>query len=192
MRRKDCAAIAVDMPIGLSSGDPRQADVLARRLIGPRSSSVFPSPVRAVLSAGSHAEASLISSMTHRDGKKISRQTFFLLPKIREVDDEMSPSLQARVVESHPEVCFWALNKEVPLAWSKRTPEGLADRRRLLGGVYADSIAEVTPPRGSAWDDLHDACVLAWTASRLATGKAQRLPSEPEYDGRGLRMEIVY
>ncbi|HLF77302.1 MAG TPA: DUF429 domain-containing protein [Dehalococcoidia bacterium] len=189
---QECDAVAVDMPMGLSSDGPRIADALARRAIGPRASSVFPSPVRAVLEAASYAEASLISAAVHRDGKKVSRQTYQLLNKVREVDGSMSPSLQERVVESHPEVCFWALNNQHPLVWPKRTPEGLAHRRRLLATVYVDSLSPAAPPTGSAWDDLYDACVLAWTASRLARGIARRFPAEPEYDGRGLRMEIVY
>jgi predicted RNase H-like nuclease len=43
-----------------------------------------------------------------------------------------------------------------------------------------------------ARDDLLDACVLAWTAYRIATAQAQRVPDHPQEDSRGLRMEIWY
>ena len=41
-------------------------------------------------------------------------------------------------------------------------------------------------------DDVLDAIVAAWTASRVVTGIAVRLPIDPERDESGLRMEIVY
>lgn len=41
------ATIAIDIPIGLTeTGEPRLCDVVARRLIGPRRSSIFPAPDR--------------------------------------------------------------------------------------------------------------------------------------------------
>jgi hypothetical protein len=45
------ATVAVDIPIGLPDAGPRVCDVAARRLLGPRRSSVFPAPVRAALDA---------------------------------------------------------------------------------------------------------------------------------------------
>jgi predicted RNase H-like nuclease len=114
------------------------------------------------------------------------------LVRIREVDEALTAALQTRVVESHPEVCFWATNSRQHLLWNKKKPEGREERRRLLHGIYGASLRALTPPRGAAWDDLYDACVLAWTASRLARGVARRLPEIPEYDARGLQMEIVY
>ena len=46
--------ILVDIPIGLRDSDsaPRLCDQEARRLLGPRGSSVFPAPIRSVLRAG--------------------------------------------------------------------------------------------------------------------------------------------
>src|SRR5262245_48882967 len=49
--------IAIDIPIGLPLSGARACDVVARRLLGPRRSSVFPAPVRAALRAGTYAEA---------------------------------------------------------------------------------------------------------------------------------------
>lgn len=187
-----CVAVAVDMPIGLSDNGRREADILARKCIGRRASSVFPAPVRPVLRATSYREACFISAESHRESRKISRQTFALVTKIREVDACITPAMQTRVVESHPEVAFWALNDRHPLVWPKRSPEGADDRRRLLTQVFGDDVSGVTRPSGAAWDDLYDACVLAWTAGRLAQGEAVRIPAQPPVDGRGLRMEIVY
>lgn len=46
---------AIDVPIGLPVSDSRRSDLAARQLLGPRrGSSVFPAPVRRVLSTGSY------------------------------------------------------------------------------------------------------------------------------------------
>jgi predicted RNase H-like nuclease len=185
-----CDAVAVDIPIGLCDALPRLADQLARRRLGaPRASSVFPAPVRAALAARAYLEACEASFAA--SGKRLSRQAFAILPKIREADAAMTPALQQRVFESHPEVSFRALagGGGTP-AYNKHRPAGQAERRTLLESVY-----DALPARsaaGSAIDDLYDACVLAWTAARVVRGEALRLPAEPAYDSRGLRMEIVY
>jgi len=185
-----CAAVAVDIPIGLSADGRRRADFEARRRVGPRRSSVFPAPARTILDGADYETANARSKALH--GRGVQRQTFNILPKIREADLSMTPILQARIVESHPEVCFWALRGEVHLQHAKRRREGEAERLTLLESVYDGSIRGLRPPRGAARDDLYDACVLAWTAARLAAGTAVHLPAEAERDERGLRMEIVY
>lgn len=45
-KRTPLSVVAIDMPIGLPDDGIRKADVLARRFIRPRSSSVFDTPVR--------------------------------------------------------------------------------------------------------------------------------------------------
>ena len=45
------AAIAVDIPIGFPESGARTADIEAARFVGPRRSSVFPTPPRAVWEA---------------------------------------------------------------------------------------------------------------------------------------------
>src|SRR6185436_7191474 len=76
------AIIAVDIPIGLTDADRRNCDVEARlRLRAPRSSSVFPAPIRSILHCSSHREASEL----HRtiDGRGFGAQAWGILPKIK-------------------------------------------------------------------------------------------------------------
>ncbi len=185
-----CTAVAVDIPIGLSEDGRREADFEARRRLGPRRSSVFPAPARCLLETSSYAEANALSRSVL--GKGMSAQAYGILNKIRDADRSMTPHLQQRIVESHPEVSFWALAGDEPLSNYKRTREGAAERLRLLETIFGREIRDVAKPHGSAWDDLYDACVLAWTASHVAKGDAVHLPAEGQYDARGLRMEIVY
>jgi predicted RNase H-like nuclease len=84
------------------------------------------------------------------------------------------------------------LGGERQLEHAKRSPAGRSQRLRLLEIAFGPEVRDARPPRGAAWDDLYDACVLAWTAARVAAGTAVHLPTEPQRDERGLRMEIVY
>lgn len=184
------AAVAIDIPIGLSEGRYRAADFEARRFIGPRRSSVFPAPARGLLERlGRYQQVNELSrSLT---GRGISQQAYNLLPKICDADAAMTPALQARVVESHPEVCFCALNG-CHLGYAKRERGGVQERLLILERLFGPGIRDRRPPPGAALDDLYDAAVLVWTAFRVTRGEAQRLPEEVALDSRGLRMEIVY
>jgi predicted RNase H-like nuclease len=187
----ECAAVAVDIPIGLSERGPRLADLAARRLLGrPRASSVFPTPLRAALPCIAYRQACAASVAA--GGKMLSQQAFNILPKIREADAALSPADQSRLVESHPELTFAMINSGRPLAHNKKTPAGRVERGRLLSALYDIDITRLARPRTCGVDDLYDACALVWTASRLTHGLETHLPSAPQRDARGFRMEIVY
>ena len=187
----ECAAVAVDIPIGLSERGPRLADLAARRLLGrPRASSVFPTPLRAALPCTEYRDACAASVAA--GGKMLSQQAFHILPKIREADAALSAADQSRVVESHPELTFAMINGGRPMAHNKKTASGREERGRLLDQLYDTPVSRTPVPRTAGTDDLYDAIALVWTASRLARGIETHLPSEAQRDARGLRMEIVY
>lgn len=174
--------IAIDIPIGLPRDGPRQADVLARRLVGRRSSSVFATPARAALAAATHSEATAIS--VHATGKGLSQQAYALGKKILEVD-AWSQSASHRVIEVHPEVCFAAMNGE-PLRHPKSTWAGSEERRNILaatGVVVPSDLGKAGEMAGS--DDVLDALAASWTALRFAEGEAISYPSPPERFGDG-------
>ena len=68
------AVIGIDIPIGLTEREPREADVAARGLLSVAGlgSSVFPVPPRRVLEADSYTDACAIS--LELQGKKITKQ----------------------------------------------------------------------------------------------------------------------
>jgi predicted RNase H-like nuclease len=192
-RTRDCTTIGIDVPIGLSDNGRRMADLEARKVLRPlRHNSVFPAPLLAVLGAPTYEEACLISARTHVDRMRTSKQTYFLSEKILEVDRVIDAEIQERIVEVHPEVCFWALNDGKPMPNPKRAPAGEQERLELLSRVFTNDLASFEVPRRAARDDFYDACVAAWSASRFATGRHGTLPEQPPLDSRGLRMEIVY
>jgi predicted RNase H-like nuclease len=193
------AVIALDMPIGLPDHvgpGGRGPERAVRPLLGERQSSVFSVPSRAAVMEEDYRRACAVALATSGPPKMVSKQCFHLFPRIREVDRLMTPALEARVYEAHPELGFWRLNGERPMALPKKvkgrpSPPGLAERAALLADHgYDPAFLDQPLPRGVGRDDLVDAAVLALTAARIARGEGRSFPSAPERDGRGLRMAI--
>ena len=140
----DSDRIFVDIPIGLPDGrEGRGCDTEARgRLRAPRASSVFPVPVRAALFAATYEEASRVNREASEKG--LTRQTFAVLRKIREVDRLLRRSEKARriVREIHPEICFWALAGGSPMGHSKKKGAGFDKRLALLKGFHPSVLGE--------------------------------------------------
>ncbi len=185
--------IAVDVPVGLVDQGARSCDIEARKLLRkPRSNSVFPAPVRATLEAQSYHQACQLSVGAH--GKRLSKQTFGILPKIREVDQCITCAKQTQVFEVHPEVCFWALNGYQSMRYRKSKREGFSERISLLRTHYPTIETDIDKlaKRIAKLDDLLDSAAAAWTAERIARGAHTRVPNMPQFDSKGLRAEIVY
>lgn len=187
VRGGDIAAMAIDMPIGLLDADARTCDIEARKVLGPRRSSVFPAPVRAVLDAVDYDDAQIRSRAAC--GKGLSKQAFNLVPKIREVDGLILPDDQHAVVEAHPECAFVRLAGR-PLPDPKRTEQGRSQRLGLLADH--DPALAGLPDRHRQLPvlDLIDAAVLTITARHVVQGTEIRLGSGTDRTGLGAR--IVY
>lgn len=188
------AVIGIDVPIGLLESGARECDLLARSRLGfPRSASVFPAPIRPVLAASSHAEASAIRKVV--DGKGMSVQAWGIAPKVREADEALRADVYLRglVREVHPELCFAGMNGGRPMAHSKKSAAGREERITVLGAEFGARIDEAlaSKPRGCGVDDLLDAFACAWTAARVASGQAEVIPADPSRDEYGLPMEMV-
>jgi predicted RNase H-like nuclease len=164
------AAIGIDIPIHLNDRSDRACDLAARRALSPHGSRVFNAPVRALLRCATYLQANEVS--TRRLGKKISKQTWNLVPKITDVDTWL-PLAACPVYEVHPELAFGAMCGAV-IAASKKSPDGAALRERTL---IEHGVAIPTDVRKS--DDLLDACAVAWSTRRLARGEGVCLPDPP-------------
>jgi predicted RNase H-like nuclease len=193
--------VLIDIPIGLLDSGPeeRVCDREARRLLAlKRGSSVFPAPARGTLAVAGrpHAEATEINRRL--TGRSISKQSWAIAPRICAIDDLLRQDERLRIVirESHPEICFWALNGERPMAHNKKTGEGRAERMAVLRRVFpgADALlgkaAADYPRREVALDDIIDAAVLAATA-KIGDGRYRTLPAHPARDATGLPMEMI-
>jgi predicted RNase H-like nuclease len=177
--------IALHLPLGLPSERTpggRTCDREARKLVGfTRGGALFSPPTREQLSdfkAGRPVEASPIVQ--------------FLLPRIVEVYEEIAPYRQRTVFEVHSETSYYQLNDDQPLRFGKHLEAGREERRELLErrmqGI--DAVIDAELPRVGR-HHLLDAAVGLWTARRIISRAATRLPEDPEWDEDGLRMEIL-
>lgn len=185
--RAAVALVGVDIPVGLPDTGVRQADVLVRKRLGHRASSVFVTPVRDALAADTYAEARQVS-VARTGGRSLSAQSYALRSAILDVDgyvrgkDVGEP--RPPVVEVHPELCF-AVMAGAPLQTRKKTAEGVGERVGLLA-AQGIRLPEDVPLDGRGVDDVLDATAAAWTAARVVAGRAERLPARPERFSDGL------
>jgi predicted RNase H-like nuclease len=191
----DIRLIVIDVPIGIMTNEPRQVDRAARELLGERACCVFSSPYKAMLAARSHPEACSIRERI--DGKRCSRQAFEITAKIAEVDALMGRELQSRVREGHPEITFAIMQGGIPMPQRKKSAAGRAARLAALRPHFPeiDVVASARRPAGVAADDLLDAYAMLWTALRVDTGIARRLPGvsgiDDQRDDRGVTAEML-
>lgn len=188
----------IDIPIGILDGgsEGRRCDAEARRLLGPRAASVFNAPVRGVLNQQGYSEAN--ARNRELTGKGLSKQTWNICGKIREVDDVLRTDAKARKIlhEAHPELCFLGLAGGRPMQHNKKTDAGFAERLALLGqhlpaaGDFVTATLASYPRSRVARDDIVDAAVCALTASMQQHWRS--VPDSAEYDAAGLVMKIVY
>ena len=182
----DIQVVGIDIPIGLPDDTIRQADVLARRALPGRAGSVFTTLTRSAYLAADRASADAVN----RDlsGQGVGAQAFALKAKILEVDAWLRTRPTVDVVEVHPEVSFTAMTG-APLP-GKRTAEGRQARLDALAATGVNRPSVLTGS-GYAADDVLDACAVAWSAHRRATGDARWLPDPPETFSDGIRAAIV-
>jgi predicted RNase H-like nuclease len=132
------------------------------------------------------------------DGRGVGCQAWGIVPYIKAWDSLIlrQDPVMAPVYEVHPEVSFFAMNKERPLLHSKRTKEGENFRRYLVTRAFGDASlnqakAALIGQRFAA-DDLLDAFAALWSAKRIAKNDAVILPERPENDSHGVQMAIRY
>jgi len=191
-----CVVVVVDMPIGLPSGaDPRSCDLLAREALGGGGQGrVFLTPPRQALRARSVEEfLSLHRTLT---GRGPGLPVWGIVPKLREVEAVVTPDLQKRVMEFHPELLWKRLAGRV-LA-SKHGARGTHQRLTVLAQHGVSWLLRLDMgklPDAVALDDVLDSIIGLPVANSVARDPMykRRLPAgDPPKDERGLRMEIWF
>ena len=154
--------IAIDIPVGFG---PREADRAARAYLAGAAAVVFTTPPRALL------------EKPFAPGGGLSKQSHALGPRIIHVTE--LARADRRLHEAHPEVSFRAMNGGRPLRHRKKSAGGAFERLDLLRAQGLDATG-LTASAPAPLDDVLDALACAWTAERIATGRASSLPDEPE------------
>ncbi len=127
------AVLGIDIPIGIPESGRRRCDRLARKMLGrPRSSSVFPAPIRPALTAENRKEADRITRSI--DGRGVGAQAWNIYARIREVDEIVRKTTKIRNIihEVHPEISFKMMNQGNTIQESKKTTEGKRTRESLI------------------------------------------------------------
>lgn len=183
--------ILIDVPIGLpESAEQAEArpDKPARAYLknAHRKSSIFPVPFRQMVYAENQKEFWNIAKSLNA---KTTPQSYAIIKCIRQVDEflQNNPSWKNKLLESHPECAFQALNNGEGLEFSKHTDEGIELRTKILS-KYVKSIKSllIMAPK-EAREDILDALCLAIT-SKLGV---KSIPENPKVDSVELKMQIL-
>ncbi len=193
----DAAVIGIDIPIGLpepGDGFRRRADIAAKDFLRnpwAAGNSVFFTPVREVVAAGTYLEANALSRRL--TGKGLAKQTWNIVDRIAAMDAALGDPPDERVIEVHPEVSFRLLDEGIDTP--KRTARGLGQRMSALSSCFDMTGALADVPAGPGLDDCLDACTAAWSAQRWQAGCARVFGADPgartPTDARGRPMRIV-
>jgi predicted RNase H-like nuclease len=189
----------IDMPLGLLEAGWREADLVARGLLGARRSTVFAIPPRAVWAEPDYPAAN--RRCRELTGKGLSVQAWGLRAKLIEAN-RYRETCGHPLYEVHPELAFCALSG-APLDLSKHTAPGLELRRELLAraGIVLPAARPAPAARAPAArahaarapaEDTLDAAAVAWSAWRIATGRAVVIPARPQRDSQGREITIRY
>lgn len=175
--------IALNSPVGFPDepDEQRTCERVARELLGRRAITVRRTPTRGTVETG-----------IPRLDEHLDAVSLVLLKRTCEVASDMLPYRQRSVYEAHPELSFYVINGDRPLQRSKKSPEGIEERRSLLlkrvPGIHRVIDAKLV---GVSESHLYDVAALLWTARRIHAKAATRIPENPEWDAEGLRKEIV-
>ena len=191
--------ILIDIPIGLKSGGSgeRLSDVEARRILKTRKSSIFPVPCRESVYSENYEKACEVNQ--ELTGKRISKQAWNIVPKIRDVDSFLVENeiYREKVKEVAPEICFQTFTV-FPIKSSKKNIDGFYERIKALRSVclFTDEVVEAALSRYRrkevAKDDILDALAAAVTAKMGYKCGFEYVPCKPEIDSKGLKIQMVY
>ncbi len=194
-KHQDSARILVDIPIGLSDKNFRRTiDRTLRSALHQRKSSVFTPPCREAVYSDSYEKA--LGKNRAVTGKGISKQAYFLSPKIRELDDYLGDKIHQwpHCYESHPELNFQLLNGNKALKNNKKIKEGRLERWELVKkhhptlGRAIKSAQNKYPKSLYQEDDLLDAACLAIVA---AQNRLKFIEDTGQKDHRGIMIKIA-
>ncbi len=193
----DAELILMDMPLGLkeSGQQERKCDKAARKLLNKRfKSSIFRVPVRQAIFEDEYAKASLINHAL--TGKKLSKQIFYILPKIKELYGYILNHGLNNIREASPELCFKMLAGH-DLEYSKKRQSGFLERVEIIKAFDKDIECKTEKfkafNRGLEKDDILDSAILAVSAKLgFQRDSIISIPDLAEYDRHGIKMQISY
>ena len=185
-------AAAINIPLGYAddpalSGPFGEAEHQGRDFVGwPRRVAVRPTPSRAALNAATREEALALEPW-------LTRADFRRFKWLREAANTFQPFHQRTFFSANPELSYTLLNEDRPVLSSPFQQDGIVERMALVRNKLpgAEDLMAQMPPDGAGQFHVIQAVGLLWTARRAVGRAINRLPIDPKWDTRGLRMELV-
>jgi predicted RNase H-like nuclease len=118
--------------------------------------------------------------------------------KIREVHDYMraNPGAGHFLYEVHPRLSFLELRGGLVEQQPGDRKPRFRDQLSFLCDIFpSDALYQALTAfrhAEASRNDILDAFAMLWSAKRIATSRAERLPSMPVYDARGFDMAVWY
>jgi 8-oxo-dGTP diphosphatase len=197
---RDSGRILIDMPIGLSSkSHKRTIDVLLRKELKGRSSTVFNAPCREAVYKIDPDESKQKNLMI--EGKSLSIQSLSLREKIRQIDEYLQKTSREKIeiIESHPELCFKYLNTNHEILQTKKSTKKGIDQRLTILKKYEPRIEQIfknilmaTKRKEVRKDDVVDALCLCIVNRLGENGKLSFLVDENRADNKQIKIKIGF
>ena len=118
-------------------------------------------------------------------GKRISKQSWNLFPKIKEAHNFLKNNLIGKVgvFEVHPELSFMAMNDMNIIEASKKTDIGKEIRIELIQKFFPTFSFELVRNKYKKNqvldDDILDSISVLWSTQRIVDNIAQFVPKDP-------------
>lgn len=195
---QDADSIIIDIPIGLpeSQGQVKdRPDGELRKRIGKKSSSVFTVPFRQIVYA---PNIQIAWDLNRQLNAGLNPPSMGIRDSIRQVDSflQNNPHWKNKLLESHPEYCFFVLDKNRTITDRKQYEAGQRQRLEILKQYYPqaqlviDSFLSQSKSRKKI-DDVIDALCLALVGKLGLSSGFCTVPDMPQRDATGLKMQIV-
>ena len=140
LKQSNLTHIGIDIPLQLSHTGKRLAEIEARGLLKKRACTIFSPPTLNALRAKNYIDACEVNFK--ECGKRISKQSWNLFPKIKEAHKFLENNLISKleVFEIHPELSFMAMNDMNLIEASKKTDIGREIRIKLMQKFFQDFL----------------------------------------------------
>lgn len=190
----------IDIPVGLARNTAEarfRPEQYARKLIPRKAAAIFNAPCQKAAYCRTYAEANETNKATI--GKGLSKQSYHICNKIREVDTfiKENPALRDKLMESHPEICFALMHPSLqPILENKKTAVGRRKRLQTLQSMekeakyIEENIASVKELQ-QVQDDVIDAFCLAVAAKFGIINGFRTIPEQPRRNNEGIWMQMV-
>jgi predicted RNase H-like nuclease len=185
--------ILIDVPCGCPSNKEEiRPEPLIRQLVKGRASSVFNVPALQTLNTKDYQEANKINREIL--GKGLSKQSFHIIPIIKDINNFILSNPYLNIHESFPELIFTKFLGH-PCKYSKHKEEGKQERINCLKEIFPWISQDLEDTFNSLPKSTHldviDAAALACCATLIDQVKYSTIPRDFQKNSQGIDMKVM-